>query len=59
MNLKLKKQHLKTLSKDSKVLPMEQTPAVAGGKPQIKTNPRQCNANSEYWTCTGTACMTD
>lgn len=31
MKLKLKKSHLKTLSKDFESLPVEQTPNVAGG----------------------------
>ncbi|WDE04194.1 hypothetical protein SG34_023060 [Thalassomonas viridans] len=32
MKLKLKKQQVKNLSKDNKVLPMEQTANIAGGK---------------------------
>lgn len=37
MKLKLKKSHLKTLSKDLKSLPVEQTPNVAGGTWQTIT----------------------
>ncbi|TLX45162.1 hypothetical protein C1E24_20400 [Pseudoalteromonas phenolica] len=37
MKLKLKKSHLKTLSKDLESLPVEQTPNVAGGTWQTIT----------------------
>ncbi|WP_046004078.1 hypothetical protein [Pseudoalteromonas rubra] len=58
MKLKLNKNHIKTLSKNSNRLPVLQTPNVAGGfEIEVTDWQKYCNGHTDNFGCTGTGCV--